>query len=116
MRNVSYVFVFAILFAACGLTFAQTGPTGTWRVEGVGTSFPWEVVLRVDGPRLIGAVSSCASINVEISEGTIDGNTITFKCTSGDGQRTITFTGRIGGDEIAFTWEKQVQEGGDPDA
>jgi alcohol dehydrogenase (cytochrome c) len=108
------VFAFAILLATCAPSFAQTGPTGTWRVEGAGPQFPWEAVLRADGSNLIGAVSSCASVTraFEIFEGRIDGNTITFKCKSGDGQRTITLTGRINGDEIAFTWELQVQDGG----
>jgi alcohol dehydrogenase (cytochrome c) len=117
MKNRSCAFVFATLFATCALTFAQSGPAGTWRVEGVGAPFPWEAVLRADGSsRLIGAVSSCSSARraFEIFEGKIAGNTIAFKCKSGDGQRTLTLTGRINGDEIAFAWALQVQEGGSP--
>lgn len=109
MKNSSCVFVFATLFATCALTYAQTGPTGTWRVEGAEPQFQWELVLRVDGSRLIGAVSSCAS-NLgawEIFEGKIDGNTLTFKCQTPDGQRLITLTGKINVGEIAFTWELQ---------
>jgi alcohol dehydrogenase (cytochrome c) len=115
MKRISYAL--AILFAASALTYAQTGPAGTWQVEGVGAPFPWEVVLRADGSsRLIGAVSSCSSVTraFEIFEGKIDGNTIAFKCKSGDGQRTLTLTGRINGDEIAFTWALQVLAGGNP--
>ena len=59
-------------------------------------------------------MSSCASISVEIYDGTIDGNTITFKCKSLDGDRTISFRGVINRDEIAFTWTKQVRDGGVP--
>jgi hypothetical protein len=33
---------------------------------------------------------------------------------AGDLQRTLAFTGTINGDEIVFTWNKQVQEGGNP--
>jgi predicted aspartyl protease len=91
--------------------YFQTGPTGTWLVEGDGTSFPWTVALRVDGPVLTGTVKTCAStqMSLEIYDGRVDGNTIAFKCKSADGNRTISLTGQLRGDEITFTWEKQVQ-------
>jgi hypothetical protein len=55
--------ILAVMLLACAPMQAQTGPTGTWIAEGVGQEFPWEVVLRPDGPnRLLGAVSSCASV------------------------------------------------------
>lgn len=111
MKNVSYAFAFEILFATCVLTYAQNGPTGTWRVEGVGTTFPWEAVLRADGSNLIGAVSSSP---FEIFGGNIDGNTITFKFNSG--RRTITLNGKVNGDEIVFKWESQDQDDNPPPA
>lgn len=117
VRSRSRVYLLVVLLAACAVTFAQSGPAGTWRVEGVGQSFPWELVLKTDGPsRLIGAVSSCASVQgaFEIFDGRTNLNSVTFKCRSGDGQRTITLTGALSGDVITFTWEKQVQEGGSP--
>jgi hypothetical protein len=42
------LFVAALLVATGTKGYAQTGVTGTWRVEGVGIPFPWEVVLRAD--------------------------------------------------------------------
>ena len=110
---------FAIAFATCTLTYSQTGasgPTGTWQVEGEGATFRWEAVLRADGPNLIGAVSSCASITdaFEIFDGKIQGATVSFKCRSGDGQRTASLVGKLNGDQIDFTWELQVQDGGRP--
>ena len=100
-------FVVAILFVARALAFAQTGPTGSWKVEGVGNPFPWKAVFRSDGTRLFGAVSSCSSGpgSYEIFEGKIDGNMITFNCTSPVGQALVTFKGTVEGDEIAFTWD-----------
>ena len=103
----------AMLLATCASTFAQTGSTGTWRVEGVGAG-PWTLALRADGPRLTGKVSSCTSLPVEIDEGRIAGNSLSFKCKSPDGDRVITFRGSINGDEIMLTWDKQVREGGAP--
>ena len=110
MRNVSYVL--AILFATCAPTHAQTGVTGTWQVEGVGAPFPWQVVLRTDASRLTGMVSSCPRIGSEISEGHVDGNTITFTCRREDTFGTIAFTGKITGNEIAFTWKLQPGDAG----
>jgi len=52
----------------------------------------------------------------EIFEGQVSGNAVTFKCRSLDGQRTVTLNGTIKGDEIEFTWELQVREGGNPGA
>jgi hypothetical protein len=110
----SVLCVLAILCTACLPIYAQSDPTGRWTVEGA--SIPWEVALNVDGSRLTGAVTSCASVlaSFNIDEGTLDGNTITFKCRSGDQQRVISFVGVIAGGEITFTWEKRVK--GDPTA
>jgi alcohol dehydrogenase (cytochrome c) len=111
MKTISYAL--AMLFATSALTFAQTGPTGTWHTESVcGLGCNWTVVLRADGSRLNGAARECLSSEIEISDGHIEGSTITFQCKSLDGDRTITFTGRIEGDTIAFEWELQVRKGG----
>src|SRR5687768_16668663 len=80
----------------------QGGLTGRWQAESTPPGTTWTAVLRVDGPRVVGAISSCG---VEISEGTITGNRLTFKCSLGP--RTTMFTGTISDDEIAFSWEMQ---------
>jgi pimeloyl-ACP methyl ester carboxylesterase len=113
-----------ILFAITPIVHAQTeqhGVTGTWRVDGVGQfqvgpTFPWEVVLKAEGAQLTGMVNSCVSLgrNAPIHDGHVEANLVRFKCTSGDGARTITFTGTLDGDEIAFTQELQVKDGGNP--
>jgi alcohol dehydrogenase (cytochrome c) len=111
MKNVSPVL--AILFATCAPICAQTSVTGTWQAQTSPPGRTWTAVLRAYGGRVSGAVSSCASVGAsEIYEGTIDGNTATFKCTSGDGDRTLTFTGTINSDEIDFTWNLGVRAGG----
>ena len=79
---------------------AQAGITGRWQAQSNPPGTTWTAVLREDGPRVVGALSSCGP---EISDGTVNGNTLTFKCTIGP--RTTTFTGTISGDEIVFAWE-----------
>lgn len=109
MRIAFYVVVVFITTAAS--TSAQRGVTGTWRADGVGTG-PWTVTLRADGDRFTGRVSSCTSLPVDIIEAAIDGPALTFKCKSVDGDRILTLKGRVTGDEIAFTWDKQIRHGG----
>ena len=79
---------------------AQAGITGRWHAQSNPPGTTWTAVLREDGPRVVGAISSCGP---EISDGTVNGNTLTFKCTIGP--RPTTFTGTISGDEIVFAWE-----------
>ena len=92
MKNI--LAVLAILFVACALTHAQTGVGGSWRVEGIGPGFPWTAVLKTDASNLEGTVTGCGAPIVAISEGTVKGNIVTFKCKSPDG-RVITFTGTV---------------------
>jgi pimeloyl-ACP methyl ester carboxylesterase len=109
MKPISCVLM--ILLALCEPAGAQTGITGTWRAEGIGAG-SWTLALAADGSRLTGRVSSCTSLPVEIYEGRIDGSTISFKCQSADGDRVVTLTGKITGDEMVVTWRKQVRDGG----
>lgn len=101
MKNVSYVLV--ILLAACPAVHAQTGVTGSWRVDGTGPGFPWTAVLKADGSKLDGTVTGCGAPTVAITDGTIEGDALSFTCKAPDG-RGITFAGTINGAEIAFTW------------
>lgn len=105
MKHIVYLLGF--LFASCVPASAQTGASGTWLGESGLT-----VVLKADGSALTGTVSNGGINPQPIFDGRIDGNTITFKSRTADGDRTITFTGNIGGDEISFTRDVQVREGG----
>ena len=77
---------------ASAVTFAQTGFAGTWQADVADAGKPWTMFLKVDGTRVDGAVSSCASLGgpIAILDGRVDGATLTFKCMSGDQQRTVT--------------------------
>ena len=102
------------------------GPTGTWRVGDVAYA-PWTLVLHAAGNKLTGTVTQAPTNRAggqigittltapaAIYDGTIDGNAISFKCQSPDGDRTITFAGQMSGDEITFSRDVQVRPGGDP--
>lgn len=95
---------------------AQTDPTGTWRVDGNGPNLPWTLILRADGTTLTGVVRNCASNRGESSlfDGAVNGATVSFKCTSDDGNRTLTLRGVLNGESIEFTWTKEVKPGASP--
>jgi dienelactone hydrolase len=112
------------MFGVAGLTSlalmtqalsAQTAATGTWQLDAPQGSPSFSMFLRTDGATLSGLVSRCAtgqSQRAEIHDGRVTGETVTFKCTSPDGDRTVSFTGRVAGDEIAISWERSVRPGG----
>ena len=87
---------------------------GTWQLEATQTRPAWTTVLRLDGDRLIGAVSACSGGPTEITDGQVNGRTITFRCSSRDGDRLVTFVGEISGDRISFVWEKETLVDGQP--
>ena len=91
----------------------QSGPTGAWLAKAASSDAQWIAVLRVSGRHLVGAVSSCSTARpVEILGGRVEGATLSFTCASPEGDRTLTFTGRLVGDAIEFTWDKQVRSDG----
>ena len=96
-----------------------TAFAGKWQ-----TSFPTSggiaVELAAKGNSLAGSITFAADTPIgqgltgsaEIYDGRIKGNTISFTVKSPGGDRTITFTGRLNGDEIVFTRDVEVRPGG----
>ena len=83
---------------------------GTWEADFPG---PASVALKADGTTLTGTIKGPSQTS-EIFDGRIDGNTMTFRVKSPDGDRTITFTGTVTGNEIDFTRDVEVVAGGRP--
>ncbi len=76
------------LLASGSFASAQSSFTGSWDVE---ANPPWTVVFRANQPTVVGRVSRCSSqVTAEIFDARIEGNVISFKCRSGDGDRTLT--------------------------
>ena len=115
MKKTLLVLPFA--FIALVLTHAQSRVAGTWQNEVLsGPALQlWTVELRQDGTRLTGTVAPGGGQRpTEIDEGTVEGDTVVFTFNSPDGDRTITLTGDVNGDEIAFSRDVEVREGGNP--
>lgn len=89
------------------------GVNGTWtgEVQGGRGPQPVTLTLKADGNKLTGSVAGGRGGEIPIEEGTISGNTLKFKTTQQGrgGQVTLTWTGTLKGDEIAFS---RVAEGG----
>ena len=67
--------------------------------------------------KLTGAVDRCSNVQQvpsEIEDGRVEGDIVTFQCTSPDGDRTVSFTGRVTGDLAEFTYVLNVRDGGRP--
>jgi alcohol dehydrogenase (cytochrome c) len=94
---------------------AQSGVSGMWRVESTPGTTWTAVLIAVGSNRVTGLVSSCSSNRgqIEIVDGRRDGNTVSFRCSSINRARTVTFTGQLDGDALRFRWEK-AGTGGNP--
>ena len=92
---------------------AQTGIAGKWQAMAApGTT--WVFDLLVEGNKVTGTVSQTGGKeeSAPIYFGSIDGNAVTFKVTSPDGDRIITFVGKITSADIGFARLVEVRPGG----
>jgi hypothetical protein len=81
---------------------------GTWAAEYPGAPRRFTVRLEAKGGIVTGVIDP---MRVAIFDGRIDGQTITFKTKGPDNLRTITFTGKLAGDSIAFVRDVVVSPG-----
>ena len=110
MRFITCALVTLLVPAA--LAARQTpapGFAGVWTIE----TPPAQIELTVEKGEVKGTLNQGPN-KFPIFDAKISGTTLTFKVRSPDGDRTITFTGTLRGDEIAFTREVVVREGGAP--
>jgi hypothetical protein len=92
---------------------AQTSIAGKWQAAAApGTTWVFDLV--VEGNKVSGTVSQTGGKeeSAPIYFGSIDGNTVTFKVTSPDGDRIITFVGKITSADIGFARLVEVRPGG----
>jgi hypothetical protein len=97
--------------AATDSSPATTGPAGRWQSAPAGAT--WIFDLAVDGTTLTGTIRQGAQGSpVTISAGKVEGSIIGFQVLSPDGERTITFSGRVYRNELSFVREIKVLAGG----
>jgi hypothetical protein len=107
MRNLSVLVTLLYVTTIC--VNAQTAIYGPWSAE----VFPMLTInLKASRNTLTGSIDRGQQRLAEIYDGKIDGHVITFKLKSPDGDRTITFLGRLMGEEIAFMRRVEVRPGG----
>src|SRR5262245_24566564 len=87
----------------------ETGVTGVWTTQTFGSAV---LNLKADGTRVTGTVGQNGSTGPSIANGQIVGDIVTFSIQVQG--RTITFTGIVKDDEIAFNRDFQVLPGVDP--
>ena len=107
------------------LVVRHSPAVGTWKSGDVAYA-PWTITLAVDEGKVTGTVSQGSTDfirqrhtdltgPVEIYDGFVERDTVSFKCNSPDGgDRTMLFTGKIDGNEIVFTREVKLRPGGNP--
>ena len=100
-----FLLVPAIGLLMSSVVLAQSGASGTWKGEAQGRGGAQEVTLElsVDGTTVTGTFMQ-GQQTVEISDGMVEGNTISFKRTiSARGNEfTISYSGEIDGDELTL--------------
>jgi pimeloyl-ACP methyl ester carboxylesterase len=89
---------------------ASSPLAGTWETP-LGGGRDWTMELELDDKTLRGMVLDQL---LPVSEGHVDGSSLSFSLRSPDGQRTITFTGRLQGDRMQFTRTVELMPGGGP--
>jgi hypothetical protein len=94
-------------------TASPTDISGRWQATGVPNG-PWILELETQGNRVSGNVRQGGPTGdpFPIYFGSIDGNQVTFKVNSPDGDRIITFSGKITRAEIGFARLVELRPGG----
>jgi hypothetical protein len=102
-----------LLLAQAPAAPAPTGPAGRWQAM-AGPGMTWVVELQIDGNKVTGTVSQTGdkAESAPIYFGSLEGNQLTFKVNSPDGDRIITFAGKVTSASIGFTRLVEVRPGG----
>jgi hypothetical protein len=97
------------------LTASAADVSGTWKAALETPNGPFETsfVFKADGEKLTGATSNRFMQDAPISEGKVDGDTISFVVTgSFNGNDVkVNYKGKVAGDEIKLTVEIAARDG-----
>ena len=119
-RFVPFVFLSLLFLAGTNQAQAQVDVSGSWEItyeaqrgartmditfQQDGTALTGTAVMQMRGRPGGGGGGGGTTREIEISDGTVDGDQITFTITMGMGQRSmgLTFTGTVSGDTMEGT-------------
>ena len=110
------LFVVAIL---CALTLAiyaaDVSGKWTWEQQGRNGATTSTLTLKQDGSNLTGSLDGGRGA-VDIKDGKVDGNNVTFSITRNMGGSDVTtkYTGTLDGDTLKLEFERPGRNGGEP--
>ena len=108
MRKIMFV---AVMLLVAGFAFAAD-IDGKWtgEIEFGGQSMPVEYTFKADGAKLTGSTMIMEN-PVEIQDGKIDGNNISFSITFGEGEQgmKIDYKGVLTGDQLKLSFDMMGQ-------
>lgn len=104
-----------VLIAIFALTASAADIAGTWKssMETPNGTFESTYVFKVDGNKLTGTISMGQMGEAQISEGKVDGDSLSFVVVrefNGDQFKT-TYKGKVAGNEMKLTMTFQMQGG-----
>jgi hypothetical protein len=104
------------LMAVFALTASAADISGNWKATAEGPNGAMErtFTFKVDGNKVTGETTSTMMGKSQITDGKIEGDTVTFTITGkfGDQEVKLNYKGKIAGNEIAFTSEMAGGGGG----
>src|SRR3954447_15150491 len=95
-------------------TAADATGTWTWTIERNGNTIETTLKLKQDGDKLTGTISGRQGSETAIEDGTVKGDTVSFKVTRefGDNKIVFNYQGKLSGDSIKgeTKWEREGEE------
>ncbi len=108
--------LFAVLFLMAAMTALAADLSGTWtaQVPMRGETMETTFTFKVDGAKLTGSVSNQMMPDAPISDGKVEGDTVSFvqNLEFNGNAIKISYKGKVSGNEIAFT--REVEGRGNP--
>ena len=91
----------------------QSTLLGRWEAALPGPESITTITLRIDGTAITGGIMQPRGTS-RVFDGRVESGTVWLKATSPDGQRTISLSGVVNGNEISFTRDLTIHPGGSP--
>ncbi len=113
--KVKILLIGAVILLALSAAYAAD-VTGKWVAEMQGRNGPTQntFTFKVEGAKLTGTMQGAQGDPVDIMEGKVDGDNISFVTVRkfGENEMKMTWKGKVSGDEIKLTREFQMPAGG----